>query len=316
MKNTLFYFVKPLIPRKFQLFLRRLFIYLKRKMYSHVWPIDPKASKKPDNWKGWPDGKKFALVLMHDVDTQIGHDNCLKLMELEKKLGFRSTFYFVPERYTISPSIFSALRKNGFDIGVHGLKHDGKLFRNKKHFLSCASRINQYLKTWNTRGFSSPSMHHNLDWMYALDIDYATSCFDTDPFEPQPDGVGTIFPFVVNNNEHNHNYVELPYTLSQDFTLLVLMKEKTINIWKLKLDWIAKNGGMAMLNSHPDYMNFNPDCSWNGMYPVTYYKEFLNYVSENYAGQFYHVFPNDIAIFWKKFSSTISTLCIVLSILY
>jgi hypothetical protein len=34
------------------------------------------------------------------------------------------------------------------------------------------------------------------------------------------------------------------------------MKEKNIDIWKKKLDWIAKNGGMALLNTHPDYMSF------------------------------------------------------------
>ena len=35
------------------------------------------------------------------------------------------------------------------------------------------------------------------------------------------------------------------------------MKEKNIDIWKQKLDWIAENGGMALVNAHPDYMNFD-----------------------------------------------------------
>jgi len=35
------------------------------------------------------------------------------------------------------------------------------------------------------------------------------------------------------------------------------MKEKNINIWKHKLDWVASKGGMAFLNTHPDFMNFN-----------------------------------------------------------
>ena len=41
---------------------------------------------------------------------------------------------------------------------------------------------------------SPPSMHHNLEWIKDLDIEYDASTFDTDPFEPQADGVGTIFP--------------------------------------------------------------------------------------------------------------------------
>ncbi len=43
-----------------------------RKKYVDVWPIDPMAAKKPEGWKGWPEGKQFALVLTHDVDTQRG----------------------------------------------------------------------------------------------------------------------------------------------------------------------------------------------------------------------------------------------------
>lgn len=42
-----------------------------------------------------------------------------------------------------------------------------------------------------------PAVHHNLEWIGELDIEYDLSTFDTDPFMPQPDGVGTIFPFLV-----------------------------------------------------------------------------------------------------------------------
>ena len=40
-------------------------------------------------------------------------------------------------------------------------------------------------------------MQHNLQWLHALNAEYDSSTFDTDPFEPEPDGVGTIFPFWV-----------------------------------------------------------------------------------------------------------------------
>ena len=46
-------------------------------------------------------------------------------------------------------------------------------------------------------GFRTPTMFHHLEWTGELDIEYDSSTFDTDPFEPQPDGVGTIFPFWV-----------------------------------------------------------------------------------------------------------------------
>ena len=139
-------------------------------------------------WQGWPEGKKFALVLSHDVDTTEGYKNVLNVADLEERLGFRSSFNFVPERYgKISLALLDELRRRGFGVGVHGLKHDGKLFLSKRSFDRQAQRINAYLKEWNTQGFTSPSMHHRLDWMTALNIKYSISTFDTDPFEPQPD---------------------------------------------------------------------------------------------------------------------------------
>jgi hypothetical protein len=81
------------------------------------------------------------LVLSHDVDTRKRYDNVLKLAELEEKLGFRSSFNFVPESVTAKYPWISSF------------------------------------------------MHHNLKWLASLNIKYSISTFDTDPFEPQPDGV-------------------------------------------------------------------------------------------------------------------------------
>jgi hypothetical protein len=44
-------------------------------------------------------------------------------------------------------------------------------------------------------------MYHDLELLHHLDIEYDASTFDTDPFEPQPDGMGTIFPFWVPNQD-------------------------------------------------------------------------------------------------------------------
>jgi len=60
-----------------------------------------------------------------------------------------------------------------------------------------AAKINNYIREWNAAGFRAPAMHHNLDWIRELDIEYDSSTFDTDPFEPQPDNVNCIFPFWV-----------------------------------------------------------------------------------------------------------------------
>lgn len=289
--------IKPAIPRRFQILLRRKLVCYKQKKYADLWPIDPNAAKIPSTWTGWLHNKKFALILSHDVDTQKGHDRCYKLAELEESLGFRSSFNFVPERYEVSESLRKVLISRGFEVGVHGLKHDGRLFSSKHVFTKRAACINQYLKEWEAVGFRSPAMHHNLKWIQQLNIEYDASTFDTDPFEPQSDGVKTIFPFWVQGNTVHNGYVELPYTLPQDFTLFILLKEKNIDIWKQKLDWIVDKGGMALVNVHPDYMNFSGSALTQEEYPAKYYSDFLEYIIEIYDGGYWNVLPKDMAFF-------------------
>ena len=61
-----------------------------------------------------------------------------------------------------------------------------------------------------------------LDCRY-FPIVVTASTFDTDPIEPQPDGVRTIFPFLVERPDGS-SYVELPYTLAQDSTLFLVLR--------------------------------------------------------------------------------------------
>src|SRR4030067_2756099 len=106
-------------------------------------------------------------------------------------MGFRSSFNFVPEYYDVPSELRALLETSGFEVGVHGLNHKGNMFSSRSKFESQVGRINEILKAWGSVGFRSPSMYHNLEWIRELDILYDTSTFDTDPFEPQPTGVGT-----------------------------------------------------------------------------------------------------------------------------
>ncbi len=265
-------------------------------MHTGTWPIDPNAGKLPERWFGWPDGKKFALVLTHDVDKAKGLDKCYQLAEIEERLGFRSSFNFVPGDYKIPAALRQYLTDRGFEIGVHGLHHKNNPFRCESIFLRQAIEINRVLKEWGAVGFRSPSMYHDLELLHHLDIEYDASTFDTDPFEPQPDGMSTIFPFWVPNKDGVKGYVELPYTLPQDFLLFIILQEQNIDIWKKKLDWIVNHGGMALLNVHPNYINFNTKSHYE-KYPVKFYEEFLEYIKSKYAGQYWHVLPREVAHF-------------------
>lgn len=275
--------------------LRRVLARRKLERCRDVWPINEAAGQPPDGWPGWPDGKRFAFVLTHDVESQKGLDRCLQLSELDASFGIRSSFNFVPEGdYIVPPALRERLAKNGFEIGVHDLKHDGFLYQSRKTFKNQAQQINKYLKEWDAKGFRSGFMHHNLEWFDDLDILYDASTFDTDPFEPQPDGVDTIFPFWV-PGKNGSGYVELPYTLIQDFGLFVVLKENTVDIWKKKLEWIVSKGGMALLIVHPDYTNFSNNGLAADEFPVKLYEDFLRHVEETYAGLYWNALPREVA---------------------
>ena len=296
--TEIYYFIKPALPRWLQIYLRRRVVQWKRKAFSNIWPIDRSAATPPQCWSGWPEGKQFALVLTHDVETTRGVERCRQLIELEKKLGFRSSLNFVANDYITPSGLRNYIIAQGFEVGLHGLNHAINPFKSRKIFQKQAIEINRYLKEWGIAGFRAPCMRHNLEWICNLNIEYDCSTFDTDPFEPQPDGLKTIFPLWVRGNPSERGYVELPYTLPQDFTLFILMEERNIRIWKQKLDWIAEHGGMALVNTHPDYMNFNDNKMGIEEYPASYYAELLKYVISTYGDRYWNPLPREIARFW------------------
>jgi hypothetical protein len=313
LRNRIYYGLKPFVPQFLRTAIRRQLAIRLRKQVGDVWPIMRGSEEAPENWPGWPNGKKFAFVLTHDVEGEVGLQKCRSLMELERDLGFCSSFNFIPEgSYRVPVELRQELTAKGFEIGIHDLKHDGHLFSSRRKFTRRAAQINAYAREWGASGFRSGFMLRNLDWLHDLDVQYDASTFDTDPFEPQPDGRHTIFPFWVPNpngdsiryqpsiNPSSKGYVELPYTLPQDFTLFVLLQEKTPEIWMRKLDWIAEHGGMALVDVHPDYLCFDGATATSREYPVAYYKSFLEYVSQHYKGAFWNTTPRQVAQFCAR----------------
>ncbi len=297
LSRTIYYALKPFIPWDLRMWLRRRHAAAQRAAHGDVWPTNEKAGFTPPNWPGWPDGKQFAIVLTHDVEGSKGLLRVEDMMRLEQKCGYKSSFNFVPEgEYRVPDALRHTLGCSGFEVGVHGLHHDGKLYASKREFGRRAARIREYASRWGASGFRSPFMQHNLAWLHELGLEYDASTFDTDPFEPQPDAAETIFPFWVARPD-GAGYVELPYTLVQDSTLFTVLEEKNIDIWKRKLDWIAAHGGMALLNTHPDYACFEGRPG-KGEFPAVWYEEFLRYATERYGGQFWQALPRDVARYY------------------
>ena len=297
-KAIYYSFVRPILPSSLRPLIRRVSRHGARTDFPLGWPIEDRYVRfqydvlsalldlhQEDSltmrWF-WPDDGEFALCLTHDVEGEAGHDFVPALMDLEEQLGFRSAFNFVPGEYTVDPGLLQEVKRRGFEIGVHGYRHDGKLFRSHDAFAATAPRINEILHRWGATGFRSPLTHRHPVWMQALDIEYDLSYFDTDPFEPMAGGTMSIWPFLLGR------FVELPYTLPQDHTIFE-MGERSPRIWQEKVRFIRAHHGLALVNVHPDYMREPGN--------LAVYAEFLSWLNEERT--FWHAIPRDIARRWR-----------------
>jgi peptidoglycan/xylan/chitin deacetylase (PgdA/CDA1 family) len=296
--RRLYYLLKPLLPTPLRELMRRLGRGSMEAASELQWPIEPRYARF--QWEVvrqvllrtgrtalpylalWPAEKRFAFAVTHDVESAEGQARVRELADLDASYGFRSSFNFVAERYPLDIELLDDLRASGFEIGLHGLKHDGRLFTSRAHFNQRAQAINRHLRRLGAVGFRAPLTHRNPEWMQALDVEYDLSFFDTDPYEPIPGGTMSIWPFQIGH------FVELPYTLAQDFTVAVVLREKTPRLWLDKVAFLRSYGGMALVNTHPDYLT-RP-------FVRQIYTEFLREM----AGQrdYWHALPRDIASWW------------------
>jgi peptidoglycan/xylan/chitin deacetylase (PgdA/CDA1 family) len=302
--RRLYYLLKPFLPRILTRWMRSAYNSTKEKGSALNWPIEMRfaqfqweilrqalsmTDRKEIAFKSfWPEGKKYSFVLTHDVETAAGQRLVPVLADLEESLGFRSLFNFVAERYPLDRGLIRDLCQRGFEIGVHGLKHDGKLFNSYQLFKQRAERINEYLEEFQSVGFRSPLTHRNPDWMQMLKIDYDLSFFDTDPYEPMPGGVMSIWPFKIGK------FLELPYTLPQDFTLFNIMGETSPRIWFEKVDFLEKYHGMALVIVHPDYSAAGKS------YQI--FEAFLHGMKAREGC--WNALPRDVSTWWKSRCST------------
>ena len=302
--RKVYYVAKPYLPRQLQLIVRKKYAAVQANDKFPAWPIERTLVDAVRSYvkqvlehagvnevyriSPWPERKQFAFAITHDVEWDAGLRNAWRLAEIENELGFRSSWNIVPERYPIDWKIVEQLRSGGFEIGIHGLKHDGRLFESRKVFEGRRKKIQQYAKDWGAVGIRSPSTLRKAEWMSELELEYDSSFPDTDPYEPQAGGCCSIWPFFIGN------LVELPITMPQDHTLFEILGHNDISIWKEKADWIERNGGLVLVNVHPDYMVSDER--------LRLYKNLLIHMTEK--SNMYQALPRDIAAWWRDRNSS------------
>jgi hypothetical protein len=297
-----YYAVRPLLPRSAQIGLRRAFTRVQMQTAFPRWPTETALHDLCDLVLGrvadaagaaiphlaaWPDGHRWALALTHDVEHAAGRDAIGRVRSVETARGLRSSWYFVPERYGVSDELVRDLRAAGCEVGVHGLRHDGRDLRSVRMLHRRLPEIRRWARRWEAIGFRSPATHRVWEWMPLLGFDYDSSSPDTDPYEPVPGGCCSWLPFF------NANLVELPITLPQDHTLFVLLRTDE-RVWLDKTRALRARGGMALLLTHPDYQLDNDNLSR--------YVRFLDAFGGDPTA--WHALPSEISVWWRQRAAT------------
>ena len=257
-----YYHLKRFIPRPVQLSARRVLIRLQGDPEFPRWPLDESVFRLlrfyakcalltagetdlPFIWF-WPRPYKAAALLTHDVESAEGLRLSVDIADAEEERGFRSLFNVVADEYPIDWGIVRELRDRGFELGVHGLHHDRSMFSSRAAFDAQQPGVKRMAEKLGAEGFRSPALHRVVDWLGDLPVSYDCTVPHSDPYEPQPGGCCSLWPFFIKN------LVELPITLPQDHLLLALLGHRTIAVWQTQLERIELMNGLAQILTHPD----------------------------------------------------------------
>ncbi len=299
-----YYLARPALPRAVQVRLRQAFTRVQERGSFPAWPVEDSlhglyrwlfatvteiADGPVPFLELWPAGRSWALVLTHDVETEVGYRTMGLLRDTERELGYRSSWNFVAQRYQVHDATVRALQDEGCEVGVHGLRHDGRDLASRRLMEKRLPAMRDNADRWGAVGFRSPSTQRDWRLMPLLGFDYDSSYSDTDPYEPQSGGCCTYLPYF------NQSMIELPITLAQDHTLFRILPDGGVDVWIRKARFLREHGGMALVLTHPDYA-VDPRVA-DG------YRELL----ETYHGDdsAWCALPREVASWWRQRDASI-----------
>lgn len=260
-----YYFVRALLPASVRRHLQRAYFSDWRSRPFPAWPVDftvdtlheeflrlsmraAGVPKLPFIWF-WPEGAPSCLIMTHDVETLAGRDFTPQLMDLDELYGIKASFQVIPEnRYKVPDEYVQDIRRRGFEFNIHDLNHDGHLYREREEFLRRAKKINEYGHRYDARGFRAGAMYRRLDWYDVYEFSYDMSLTNVAHLEPKRGGCCTVFPFFIGR------IVELPLTTSQDYSIVHILNDYSIELWKKQLNLIRDRNGLMSFIAHPDYL--------------------------------------------------------------
>lgn len=263
--RRLYYFLRPLLSVGVRRHLQKVGLTGWEGIAFPRWPVDVSVDtlalgamgcalkfsgldRIPFIWF-WPGAMRGSAIMTHDVEGPVGREFCTELMDLDDSVGIKSAFQVVPDgRRGTSRELPERLRSRGFEVNLHDLNHDGRLFQSRQEFLERVKAINRYARELGCHGFRSGSMYREQSWFDAFEFAYDMSVPNVAHLEPQRGGCCTVMPYFVGK------ILELPVTTIQDYSLFHILRDYSIDLWRRQMDLILSKNGMISIITHPDYL--------------------------------------------------------------
>lgn len=260
---ALYYLIRPLLSVGVRKHLQRFRLKGWEKLPFPGWPIDHSvenlleqlmllelrasgAKKLPFIWF-WPEGHSSCVIMTHDVETAKGRDFCSGLMDIDDSFQIKASFQVVPEkRYEVTLEFLESIRRRGFEVVIHDLNHDGRLYKNREQFLERAAKINAYGKLYKAEGFRAAVLYRNQQWYDELKFSYDMSIPNVARLDPQRGGCCTVMPYFIGN------LLEIPVTMVQDYTLFNILNRYSIDLWQEQIEKVMGKHGLMSFIVHPD----------------------------------------------------------------
>lgn len=241
-----------------------------------AWPIETSLDESLAG--SFPGPHRAALLLTHDVDTAGELELIAAIRAIERDVGLVSAWGFVPGSSWPTEERVRSLVAEGCEVYWHDVRHDGRLaYLPLDRIRSEFARVEE-ASPWAgelMRSFRSGQLLMSANLMTAVrerfDVDLSVPDTERDGPYGGTAGCGTVIPFLMGR------CLEIPLSLPQDVFLRHvhgLTADEALRLWQRKVGHIAAVGGVAVLNTHPIWVNPDRPDMWDT------YRAFLDWAVE------------------------------------
>jgi len=249
------------------------------------------------NRGAWPGGRRFPLLITHDIDTKEGMALAGTVLDEMVDLGLKPCFFLVGKGYAWDEGFIRAVIEAGGEIGLHGDTHDNRIaYASAAEAARRLDSVRNLILRHEIRGFRSPSLLVSEELYEAVGPRFAwdSSVPDTDTntlLGPRR-GCGTVFPF------RRQGCLVLPLTMPADDRLLLLGYEglDLVNVLLRKFAYLREVGGLVHFLTHPEPHLFGKPVLRDLFRSVI--REILD------TGEAWVATPSEVAAYWESLAAT------------